>query len=189
MAELSELRKMLNEFGVRAVELAKSNLQIDRTIDGKKRRRVASGKLRDSLTYRLWKRGKTDVIIFTTNSKATREYADVIEEGRRPNSTPPPIAPILDWIKIKKIRLRNVDSENVMSRSQFKKRATKPKDREDELLLVARRMSISIGKKGIKGIHYFQEAIDDALEEFDETIISSLIQDIEKQLKSDKYIK
>jgi hypothetical protein len=76
-----------------------------------------------------------------------------------------------------------------MKRSQFKKRATKPKDREDELLLVARRMSISIGKKGIKGIHYFQEAIDDALEEFDETIISAMIQDIEKQLKSDKYIK
>lgn len=189
MAELSELRKMLNEFGVRAVELAKSNLQIDRTIDGKKRNRVASGKLRDSLTYRLWKRGKTDVIIFTTNSDATREYADVIEEGRRPNSTPPPIQPILAWIKLKKIRLRNVDSENVMRRSQFKKRATEPKDREDELLKVARRMSISIGKKGIKGIHYFQEAIDDALEEFDENIISSLIQDIEKQLKSDKYIK
>lgn len=189
MAELSELRKMLNEFGVRAVELAKSNLQINRTIDGKRRNRVASGKLRDSLTYRLWKRGKKDVIIFTTNSDATREYADVIEEGRRPNSTPPPIAPILAWIKLKRIRLRNVDSENVMKRSQFKKRATKPKDREDELLNVARRMSISIGKKGIKGIHYFQEAIDDALEEFDDSMISAVIQDIEKQLKSDKYIK
>jgi hypothetical protein len=189
MGELTELRKMLNEFGLRAVELAKSNLQIDRTIDGKKRRRVASGKLRDSLTYRLWKRGKTDVIIFTTNSDATREYADVIEEGRRPNSTPPPIAPILAWIKLKRIRLRNVDSENVMRRSQFKKRATEPKDREDELLKVARRMSISIGKKGIKGIHYFQEAIDDALEEFDDSMISAIIQDIEKQLKSDKYIK
>ena len=189
MGELSELRKLLNEFGTRAVELAKSNLQIDRTIDGKKRRRVASGKLRDSLVYRLWKRGKTDVIIFTTNSKKTREYADVIEEGRRPNSTPPPIQPILEWIKLKKIRLRNVDSENVMRKSQFKKRATEPKDREDELLLVARRMSKSIGKKGIKGIHYFQEAIEDALDEFDDSIISAVIQDIEKQLKSDKYIK
>ena len=189
MAQLVELKKIFQEFGNRAVELAKSNLNIDRTIDGKRRRRVASGRLRDSLTFRLWKRGKTDVIIFTTNSDETREYADVIEEGRRPNSTPPPIAPILAWIKIKKIKLRNVDAPNVMQRSQFKKRATKPKDKDDELLLVARRMSISIGKKGIKGIHYFQEAIDDALDEFDDTIISALIQDIEKQLKADKYIK
>jgi hypothetical protein len=188
MAELTELRKILNEFGTRAVELAKSNLQIDRTIDGKKRKRVASGKLRDSLVYRLWKRGRTDVIIFTTNSKETREYADVIEEGRRPNSTPPPIAPILEWIKLKKIKLRNVDAQNRMQRSQFKKSASTPKEREDELLLVARRMSKSIGKKGIKGIHYFQEAIEDALEEYDDTIISSIMLDIDKQLKSDKYI-
>ena len=189
MGELTELRKMLNEFGVRAVELAKSNLQIDRSIDGKRRKRVASGKLRDSLTYRIWKRGKKDVIIFTTNSDETRKYADVIEEGRRPNSTPPPIAPILAWIKLKGIRLRNVDASNVMHRSQFKKKASTKKEQKDELLLMARRMSISIGKKGIKGIHYFQEAIDDALDEFDDNIISAVIQDIEKQLKSDKYIK
>lgn len=186
--ELENLRKIFQEFGERAVELAKSNLNISRTIDGKRRRRVASGKLKDSLTYRLWKRGKKDVFIFTTNSKATREYADVIEEGRNPNRTPPPIQPILDWIKIKKIKLRNVDAPNVMQRSQFKKRPTEPKDQEKELLKMAIRISKSIGIKGIKGIHYFEEAIDDALEEFDDQIISALIQDIEKQLKSDKYI-
>ena len=192
MKDLENLRKIFEEFGDRAVELAKSNLNISRTIDGKKRRRYASGKLRDSLTYSFWRRGTSDFIIFTTNSKATREYADVIEEGRRPYpndpSKTPPYEAILEWIRIKKIRFRNVDAKNVMQKSQFKAKSREPKTAEAEMKSMAIRMAKSINAKGIKGIHYFKEAVEDAFDEFDEKIVDALIKDIDMRLKSDKFI-
>lgn len=197
MSELKTYRQVLNEFAQAVVDDAKANLSAWHTINGKRRRRIATGNLRDSLSYRLWKRGKNDVVIFTTTSKKIRDYADVIEEGRRPDSTPPPYGRILEWMKVKKIKLRNVDAENLMKRSQyikggeFKLKKTKKGKTITENQLYTRaaiRIAKAIGKNGIVGIHYFKDAIDNTFDDYKDKIANAIRIDIEKQLKEDKYI-
>lgn len=56
MTELKTYRQVLNEFAQAVVDDAKANLNAWHTINGKRRRRIATGNLRDSLSYRLWKR-------------------------------------------------------------------------------------------------------------------------------------
>lgn len=194
--ELKTYRQVLNEFAQAVVDDAKANLSAWHSINGKRRRRIATGNLRDSLSYRLWKRGKNDVVIFTTTSTKIRDYADVIEEGRRPDSTPPPYGRILEWMKVKKIKLRNVDDENVMKRSQFikgGKLTLKKKNKKtitDNALYTkaAIRIAKAIGKNGIVGIHYFKDAIDNTFDNYKIKLEQAIKIDIERQLKSDKYI-
>ena len=194
--ELKTYRQVLNEFAQAVVDDAKANLSAWHSINGKRRRRIATGNLRDSLSYRLWKRGNNDVVIFTTTSTKIRDYADVIEEGRRPDSTPPPYGRILEWMKVKKIKLRNVDDENVMKRSQFikgGKLTLKKKNKKtitDNALYTkaAIRIAKAIGKNGIVGIHYFKDAIDNTFDNYKIKLEQAIKIDIERQLKSDKYI-
>lgn len=176
MKELENLRKVFEAFGDEVVQVAKENLERPRIIRGKKARRVAWGNLKNDLTYTFWKRGKKDVIIFTTRKKETREYADVIEQGRRPNRKKPPTEPIMEWLKIKKIALRN-------EKGQFIKRT------ESNYKSVAYVIARSIGKKGIPGIHYFKEAFEEVFDKYDPQILNAAIADFEFRLKSNKYIK
>lgn len=176
MAELENIRAILEAFGDEVVQLAKENLEKDRIIRGKKARRVASGNLKNDLTYTFWKRGKKDVLIFTTKQKKTRNYADVIEEGRRPNSKRPPIKPIMRWLKIKGIALRG-------SNGRFIERT------ESNYRGIAYVIARSIGKRGIQGIHYFREAFENTFDQYDPKILSAAIADFEFRLKANKYIK
>jgi hypothetical protein len=175
--EFKNIRIVLEQFGAEAVQAARENLERERVIRGKPARRIASGKLRDDLRYTFWKRGKKDVVIITTGEKETRNYADVIDKGRRRNRKPPPMEPIIEWIKIKGIPLRN------MKTGRFVERSRKNYER------AANAIRFSIGKKGIEGIHYFGEAIQTTLDQFDPKIINAALVDIEARLKADKYIK
>jgi hypothetical protein len=175
--EFKNIRIVLEQFGAEAVQAARENLERERIIRGKKARRVATGKLRDDLRYTFWKRGKKDVVIVTTGEKETRNYADVIDKGRRPNRKPPPLEAIVEWIKIKGIPIRD------MSTGRFTERNKK------NIEQAANRIRWSIGKKGIEGIHYFAEAIEQTINQFDPKIINAALVDIEARLKADKYIK
>ena len=92
MAQLENLRAILDEIGAKVIERAKSNLKIQRTVRGKKARRYASGALYNGLTFNYIKRGKKIVQWYGVPNGPLEAYADVIEEGRTPGSTPPPIA-------------------------------------------------------------------------------------------------
>lgn len=180
MAELENLRAVFEAFGDEVVQLAKENLERPRMIRGKKARRIASGNLKNDLTYTFWKRGKKDVLIFTTRKKETREYADVIEEGRRPYpnnpAKTPPLEPIMNWLKIKGIAIRG-------SNGRFVER------NDDNYRNVARVVARSIRIRGIQGIHYFKEAFEQTFEQFDPQILNAAIADFEMRLKSNKFIK
>ena len=175
--ELKNIRIVLEQFGLEAVQKARENLERERIIRGKKAQRIATGKLRDDLRYTFWKRGPKDVIIVTTGEKETRNYADVIDKGRRPNRKPPPLEAIVEWIKIKGIPVRDRET------GRFVERSKKNIERAAEAI------RWSVGKKGIEGIHYFEEAITATLNEFDPKIINAALVDIEARLKADKYIK
>lgn len=201
--EYGPLYDLLDDFGKAVVDSAQSNLRILRRIGGKQRRRVASGNLLKSLTFDLRKKGQTSSLLFYAQGEAGN-YADFIEQGvngTEKNQNAPfsfrkgrvPFKPIYDWIKVKGIKPRNVDDPNRMKRSQFTSAGKESKKRgkkvtEDDLLRqMAARMAVSIARKGITGIHYFEEAIETELEkrgdEFNETI-ERIIQDIVNKRKN-----
>lgn len=157
-----EIQKLIDAFAESVIERARRNLKVTRTRTGYRKENgsirtykyksnaYASGKLYDSLSYNIVK--KSGGIQVKFYGKGTQKYADVMEEGRRPNSTPPPIAPIEAWIKLKNIKSRS-------RAGKFVKRQS------DKSLAIA--ISKKIGEFGIEGIHYWRDAIDAELEVLD----------------------
>lgn len=184
MAKLENLREVLDVLGAKVIERAKSNLKIQRTVRGKKARRYASGNLYNGLKYGYIKRGQRIVQWFGVPDGPLTAYADVIEEGRTPGSTPPPIEPIIRWMEKKKITPRNYASKNKMQKSQFIKKS------DASIRNAAKWIARSIGKKGIEGIHYTREAFDDTLPEYNDELGAAWVKDVEIdiRLKSQEYL-
>jgi hypothetical protein len=103
------------------------------------------------------------------------------------------VTPIYKWIKEKGIKPRNVDDPNRMKRSQFTNAAKESKRRgkeltqEDLLRSMAARMAKSISRKGIQGIHYFEEALETELDkrgpEFTATLVAIIDEVLEQRKK------
>ena len=153
----SQLKDLLNLFGKDVVERAKSNLKVTQRIkypNGKSynRNRYASGKLYNSLTFKSSVAGGKPFIKFTTKDSATQQYADIVEFGRRAGAKPPPIEPIIEWMKVRKIRLRNSKNEFIKYSDEAQRNA-------------AKRIAWAIGRNGTPGILYYTTAIQEILDE------------------------
>lgn len=194
----SPLRAALVKFADEVIYSARINLEATRRINGKKARRIATGNLRDDLTYQFFRRGSRELLIFTTKKKSTRDYADVIEEGRRPNSTPPPVGAILKWMKVKNIKLRSTEEGKkgqFVKGGKIKLRNVKDKEGKKKLRAtdarynaVAFLISRSIGRRGIQGINYMGSAIESTQDDYDDIFGDALLAEIDIRLKADKYI-
>lgn len=173
---------ILENFGEAVVKRAMSNLRVNRSIRGKQRNRVATGNLMRSLTYKLKVRNNKYTMDFTTNSTDTKQYADIIEYGRKPNSKAPPSQAIYDWINDRKLKLRNKNGQFI-------------KTTESRLRSAAWNIAQSIGKRGIVGIKYFNEAITEEIDSRGDDFFNLLTKELEKRLllnqrtKSGKGIK
>ena len=165
-----DLKQILANWAETVVETAQRNLGatqnvVERGSYGqrtRKRRRVASGNLKRSLTFFIRKGSGNTKIVFTAKGSA-KDYADVIEKGRRPNSKPPPIEPIVRWM-----RGKGVDDKKISGAKQVRLR--KPgggfaKGGEDAIRSAAYLIARKIGKYGITGIHYYEEAVEQNLPE------------------------
>jgi hypothetical protein len=157
---------LMNEFGQEVVERAMLNLGVYRTVNGKKRRAVASDNLRKSLAYRYDNKYKR--IDFFAKGTAS-EYAYYVEEGRKRGKMPP-TDKILEWMKIKRIQPRN---EN----GSFKKFAT-PKAKENAMEGIAFNISRAIGARGIKPLFYFRDAVNETMVEFNDRFVAALKSEI-----------
>lgn len=100
----SPLTAIMKRFGQEVVEKAMLNLGVYRTVRGKKRRAVASDTLRNSLSF--YYDGRSSKIQFFAKGKAS-VYAPVVEYGRRKGAKMPPIDAIVEWMRIKPIRVRD----------------------------------------------------------------------------------
>ena len=137
---------------------------------------MASRNLLNSLAFELKRKGQTSSLLFFATGSAD-VYADFIEQGvngtEKSQNSPYsfrkgriPFKPIYEWVKVKGIKPRNVDDPNRMKRSQFTSAGKESQKRgkevtQDDLLRqMAARMAVSIARKGITGIHYFEEAIE-----------------------------
>ena len=163
------LKETLDSIGRDVVEAAQRNLGATRKIGGKTRRRVASGKLKDGLAFKNLTRYNNPVLQFGVDDQALKKYADVIEFGRRAGAKPPPVEPIIQWMKIKPIRLRNKEGGFVKSTESGIRSAA---------FLIAR----SIGKKGIVGIKYYTEALETVLEKRGPELLEAFGKEIENRL-------
>jgi hypothetical protein len=168
-----EFENILNEYALAVVERAQSNLRIKRRVRGKTVNRVASGRLLNSLYYNLKIRYNKPTIDFTVSNDEAGKYADVIEFGRRPGARMPPVKPIEDWIRIKRLKLRNRQGEFI-------------KSTESNIKSAAFAIAKSIGKNGIEGINYYQEAINDTWDEYKDKLMDGYIKSIENRLLLNK---
>jgi hypothetical protein len=163
---------MIEDFAQRVIERAQRNLGATRTINGKKVRRVSSGTLKDSLTFTINYKARSTEILFGASGKA-KYYGDIIEEGRKPNSKMPPIGPIMDWMKQKPVRLRG-------PKGGFVK--TTPEGLRSAAFAIAK----AIGKRGIVGIHFMKDAIEEELLAAGEDFTNQLVKDL--QIKIDTIV-
>jgi hypothetical protein len=173
----NEFEDILNEYAVAIIERAQSNLRIKRRVRGKTVNRVASGRLLNSLTYKLRLRYNKPTIDFTVDNDEVGKYADVIEFGRKPYpgqpNKRPPYKDIMKWIKLKPLKLRNRQGEFI-------------KATETNIKSAAIAIATSIGEKGIEGINYYSEAIDDTWDEYKDKLMDSYIKSIENRLLLNK---
>lgn len=172
----SEFAALLDSYAKDVVERAQSNLRIKRRVRGKVVNRVASGTLLNSLTYKLRIRYNKPTVDFTVKGDAGK-YADVIEFGRKPYpgdpTKRPPYSDIEAWIRIKPLKLRNRQGEFI-------------KSTESAIRSAAIAIAKSIGEKGIEGIHYYAEAIDDTWDEYKEQLMAAYVKQVENRLLLNK---
>jgi len=159
---MADIKPILAAWAEKVIEAAQRNLGATQSVKEtnasgtriKKRRRVASGNLKNSLTFFIRKGGGNTKLIFTAKGSA-KNYADVIEKGRRPNSTPPPIEPIIQWMRVKGVRLQKQGGGGFAKQTDAGIRSA--------AFLISRK----IGRYGITGIHYMEEAVNDNLPELE----------------------
>jgi hypothetical protein len=168
-----EFENILNEYAVAVIERAQSNLRIQRRVRGKVVNRFASGHLSKSLYYKLRIRYNKPTIDFTVSNDKAGKYADVIEYGRRAGAKQPPVKAIENWIRIKKLKLRNKQGQFI-------------KSTESNIKSAAFVIAKSIGKKGIQGINYYAEAIDDTWDEYKDRLLEGYIKSVENRLLLNK---
>ena len=155
------------------IEAAQRNIGATRTINGKKRRRVSTGTLKDSLNYSANFGGNKVKVKFGAMGQA-KKYADVIEQGRRPNKPPPPYSAIERWIVQKPIRLRN-------SKGGFVKTS------KEEIERAAKRIAWAIGKNGIEGIYYYRDAITSVMENYGDKFDAAIKEMINIKINNIKW--
>lgn len=175
LAELFEqgaLYDVLLDFGETVTDRARSNIRIQQTRYGKKRRANNTGTLAASLYYDIDVTETTPSIGF--NSSA--DYAKWVEYGRQgkesnykgidtrfaAGAAKPPVDAILNWMNLKKIKLRSIGETG--RRTKFAKSSIN-KD-EAQRLRVANAMAKSIEKKGIAPLYYWREAYLETLPEY-----------------------
>ena len=168
---MDEYEALLNEYAATVVERAQSNLRIKRRVRGKVVNRVASGRLLNSLTYKLRIRYNKPTIDFTVKGDAGK-YADVIEYGRKPYpgdpTKRPPYKDIMEWIKLKPLKLRNKQGQFI-------------KSTESAIKSAAIAIATSIGENGIEGINYYQDAINDTWEDYSERLMAAYAKGVEQR--------
>lgn len=182
------LTNLMQEFGQEVVEKAMLNLGVYRTVNGKKRRAVASDTLRKSLAFRYDNKYKR--IDFFAKGKAS-DYADFVEQGvngtQRSVNSPYSFRSgsgggsggsgmgtmqkaIYDWMKVKRIQPRN---EN----GSFKKFKT-PKAKETAMEGMAFNIMRAIRRRGIPPLFYYRDAVNETLVDFNDKFMAALKSEI-----------
>lgn len=169
MAQSDEILLTLNSIGQDIVEAAQRELGATRTVNGKKRRSVATGRLKDSLSFRATARYNNPVLEFSATGEAAN-YLRFVVEGRKKGARMPPIEPILKWMSIKRIRVR-------------KPGGGFDKETPEKRRALAWNIARSISVKGIPANPFYSTAIENVLERRGKEFLDTLNKEIELRLQ------
>ena len=167
---------VVNDMAKRFVELMQSDYRMKRKVGSNYTNAVASGTLEKSLAYRLKIKGKAIDISIYAKGKAS-QYFLARENGRKPGKQPP-VDAILDWMRLKPIKLRDKESGKFKKPTEALKRQV--------AFLIARK----IGRDGIKGWHAFEYAFENIWDEYEAKVVEAYGKDftavLENELKEIK---
>ena len=163
---------VVNDMAKRFVELMQSDYRMKRKVGRNFTNAVASGTLEKSLKYRLQIKGKNINVSIYAKGKAS-QYFLARENGRRPGATPPPVSAILEWIRIKPIKLRDKESGKFQKPTEALKRQV--------AFLIARK----IGRDGIKGWKAFDYAYENIWDEYEAKIFEAFGKDFGANLDNE----
>lgn len=154
---------VVNDMAKRFVELMQSDYRMKRKVGRNYTNAVASGTLEKSLAYRLKIKGKAIDISIYAKGKAS-QYFLARENGRKPGKQPP-VDAILDWMRLKPIKLRDKESGKFKKPTEVLKRQV--------AFLIARK----IGRDGIKGWHAFDYAFENIWDEYEAKVVAAFGKD------------
>jgi hypothetical protein len=131
---------------------------------------VASGTLEKSLKYRLQIKGQNINVSVYAKGKAS-QYFLARENGRKPGKQPP-VDAILEWMRIKPIKLRDKESGKFKKPTEALKRQV--------AFLIARK----IGRDGIKGWKAFDYAMENIWDEYESKVVAAYQKDFTATLEN-----
>ena len=165
---MTHYERAIRDMAADIIERAQRNIGATRTIRGKRRRRVSSGNLKNSLVYKYKKKTDGPELSFSAKVK----YWDVIERGRRPGKKQPPVDAIIEWMRKKPVKLQRPGGGFIKQTPEAIRSAA---------FLIAR----SIGKRGIEGIYYYRDAINDAIDDWGPRLQDAIKKDLKERIKFD----
>ena len=154
---------VVNDMAKRFVELMQSDYRMKRKVGRNYTNAVSSGTLEKSLAYRLKIKGKAIDISIYAKGKAS-QYFLARENGRKPGKQPP-VDAILDWMRLKPIKLRDKESGKFKKPTEVLKRQV--------AFLIARK----IGRDGITGWHAFDYAFENIWDEYEAKVVAAFGKD------------
>ena len=168
------MRGLADILGRLIVQRAKYELKVNRTIRGKKVRRVASGSLLNSLAFD--KKGGN--LLFRATSYGAFIHYGVngtkVKHGAPFSYTnkQPPSKEIEEWIRVKGVRLRKVVMRNGVKVNTFVQ--NNDKNRKSAAFAIAR----GIKQNGIAPVPFYDNAIGYVLENKDKLIQEAIEKEI-----------
>ena len=162
---------VVNDMAKRFVELMQSDYRMKRKVGRNFTNAVSSGTLVNSLAYRLKIKGKEINVWVYAKGKAS-QYFLARENGRRAGATPPPVSAILDWMRLKPIKLRDKESGKFKKPTEALKRQV--------AFLIARK----IGRDGIKGWKAFDYAMENIWDEYESKVVAAYAKDFSATIEN-----
>jgi hypothetical protein len=155
----------------RFVELMQSDYRMKRKVGKNFTNAVASGTLEKSLKYRLQIKGQNINVSVYAKGKAG-QYFLFRENGRKPGKQPP-VDAILEWMRIKPIKLRDKESGKFKKPTEALKRQV--------AFLIARK----IGRDGIKGWKAFDYAMENIWDEYESKVVAAYAKDFTATIENE----
>jgi hypothetical protein len=162
---------VVNDMAKRFVELMQSDYRMKRKVGKNFTNAVASGTLEKSLKYRLQIKGNNINVSVYAKGKAS-QYFLARENGRKPGKQPP-VDAILEWMRIKPIKLRDKESGKFKKPTEALKRQV--------AFLIARK----IGREGIKGWKAFDYAMENIWDEYESKVVAAYAKDFTATIENE----
>ena len=189
---MNELKKILDEFGTNL----KEDLQSELLRKGVETNAGQNSRLGNSIRFYYGEKDGSPIFYLAMN-----DYWEAVDKGRGQDKTPPPINPIVAWLKRKGVdpfkkdlsyrQVANRQRKNSLLKSMDTKnrRTLKKATREQALRSMAFGISKNIGKKGTikrfgyQGANFFEPVLKDGrIEKLEQELGKYFVKEIKVQI-------